>query len=75
MHNLKLSFALVLKVFRALIHPHFILLEQYKIRVHYGDPVSPFVLIGDTVNSLPEMLTFLNKPFKACELSVVFPVG
>lgn len=75
MHNLKLSFALVLKDFRALIHPRFILLEQYKIRVHYGDPISPFVLIGDTVSSLPEMSTFLNKPFKACKLSVVFPVG
>lgn len=75
MHNLKLSFALVLKDFRALIHPRFILVEQYKIRVHYGDPVSPFVLIGDTVSSLPEMSTFPNKPFKACRPSVVFLVG
>lgn len=75
MHNLKLLFALVLKDFRALIHPRFILLEQYKIRVHYGDPVSPFVLIGDTVSSLPEMSTFLNKHFKARKLSVVFSVG
>lgn len=75
MHNLKLSFALVLKDFGALIHPRFILLEQYRIRVHYGDPISPFVLIGDTVSSLPEMSTFLNKPFKACKLSLVFPVG
>lgn len=55
MHNLKLLFALVLKDFRASIHPHFILLEQYKIRVHYGDPISPFVLIADTLSSLPEM--------------------
>lgn len=75
MHNLKLLFALVLKDFRASIHPHFVLLVQYKIRVHYGDPISPFVLIADTLSSLPEMSTFLNKTFKSCKLSVVFPVG